>query len=123
MKIQEVLRNENIGKRYRFGKEIYEVATDGISISLRRLGSGKRIEEVEDLLNIIHGCFMEEVVDWSKVAVDTKVLISEDGNEWERRHFAKYEDGKVYCFTGGCTSFTVKDNSVCEWEYAKLYTE
>ena len=49
----------------------------------------------------------EPVVDWSKVKVDTKVWVSNDeGVVWARRHFAKYEDGKVYVFDSGQTSWT-----------------
>jgi hypothetical protein len=69
----------------------------------------------------------EEVIDWSKIPVDTKVLVSEDGKEWSRRHFAKYEDGKVYCFNDGFTSFTIVNcahlSNATLWEYAKLYQE
>ena len=69
----------------------------------------------------------EEVLDWSKVPVDTKVLVSNDGKEWSRRHFAEYKDGKVYCFNSGVTSFTVKEsyflNEKVSWGYAKLYQE
>lgn len=35
---------------------------------------------------------------WSKVSVDTKILVSNNGKGWSKRHFAKYEDGKVYFF-------------------------
>ena len=65
-----------------------------------------------------------EKVDWSKVPVDTKVLVSKDNEIWHRRYFAKYEDGVVYCFTYGVSSFSTDDISdVVAWEYAKLYQE
>lgn len=49
----------------------------------------------------------EPVVDWSKVKIDTKVKVSNhDGVVWARRYFAKYEDGEVYVFDGGKTSWT-----------------
>jgi hypothetical protein len=69
----------------------------------------------------------KEVIDWSKIPVDTKVLVSEDGKEWNRRHFAKYEDGKVYCFNSGYTSFTIVNygylSNATIWKYVKLYEE
>jgi hypothetical protein len=65
----------------------------------------------------------EEVIDWSKVPVDTKVLVSNNGRNWFKKYFAKYEDA-IYCFAGGATSFSV-DNAtdVLCWRYGKLYQE
>ena len=63
----------------------------------------------------------EPVVDWSKVAVDTKVLISEDGVIWNKRYFAKYEDEKVFAFDGSYTSWITKRST--SWKYAKLAEE
>ena len=64
----------------------------------------------------------EPVVDWSKVKVDTKVRVSNgDGIVWARRHFAKYEDGKVYVFDGGQTSWTT--NKYSAWNNAVLVEE
>jgi hypothetical protein len=65
--------------------------------------------------------YVEPVVDWSKVAVDTNFLVSNDGEEWGNAHFAKYENGKIYAWDGSRTSWTT---SVCEcWNYAKLAEE
>ena len=61
-------------------------------------------------------------IDWSKVDVDTKILVSYDGNVWRRRYFAKYENDKVCAFVGGATSFSNR-GSYISWKYAKLYKE
>lgn len=64
--------------------------------------------------------YEEPKVDWSKVAVDTPILVRDyESQEWEARHFAKYEDGVIYSWDGGSTSWTSKGN-VTEWKYAKL---
>lgn len=60
-------------------------------------------------------------VDWSKVEVDTKILVSNDYKRWYRRHFAKYENDEVFAFLNGTTSYI--DTSCTEWKYAKLYKE
>ena len=66
----------------------------------------------------------KEVIDWSKVPVDTKVLVSKDNEIWFKRYFAKYEDGKVYCFRNGSTSFSADgETDILTWKYAKLYQE
>lgn len=57
-------------------------------------------------------------VDWSKVKVDTPILVSVDGNRWHHRYFAEYCDGIVYAFDDGATSWT--SNEKTGWEYAKL---
>jgi hypothetical protein len=63
-------------------------------------------------------------MDWSKVPVDTKVLVSNDGENWYKRHLYKYEDGKFLAWDNGKTSFTATDvNERFPWEYAKLYQE
>ena len=66
--------------------------------------------------------YEEPKTDWSKVEVDTPILVKicEDG-EWLKKYFAKYEDGYVYAWNSGCTSWTVlHDKDVTSWKYAKL---
>lgn len=66
--------------------------------------------------------YEEPETDWSKVEVDTPILVrgSEDG-DWLRRHFAKYEGGIVYTWKDGHTSWTVShDKEVTGWNFAKL---
>ena len=57
-------------------------------------------------------------IDWSKVKVDTPILVSDNGINWFKRHFARYENDKVYAFDGGNTSWTV--GRATSWEHAKL---
>ena len=65
----------------------------------------------------------EEYVDWSKVPVDTKILVRDNENvPWTPRHFACIEHGCVYAFSYGRTSFTCNGKG-CSWKYAKLYKE
>ena len=66
--------------------------------------------------------YQEQSVDWSKVAVDTKVLVSDDGEKWHKRHFARYEEGIVYVWNYGGTSWTTT-GLIETWEYAKLAEE
>ena len=64
--------------------------------------------------------YEEPEVDWSKIEVDTPILVRDyESQEWEARHFAKYEDGVIYSWDGGSTSWTSRGN-VTEWKYAKL---
>lgn len=64
--------------------------------------------------------YVEPPVDWSKVAVDTPILVRDSTNlEWTKRHFARYEDGSVYAWNGGATSWSSNGYTVA-WELAKL---
>lgn len=60
-------------------------------------------------------------VDWSKIPVDTKVLVSDDGITWFNRYFSHYAYKKAFIFNNGCTSWTTPDSSkVTYWKYTKL---
>lgn len=66
--------------------------------------------------------YEEPEVDWSKVEVDTPILVRDSENtEWLKKHFAKYENGIVYVWNLGRTSWSAPNNkSVSAWQYAKL---
>lgn len=60
-----------------------------------------------------------EQVDWSKVEVDTPILVRNDGNSsWTRGYFAGYVHETVYAWKYGKTSWTAGDAS--GWKCAKL---
>ena len=63
-------------------------------------------------------------VDWSKVPVDTKVLVRDsDNNKWVRRHYASFDKEKdlFRAFTDGGTSWTTNDTT--GWIQCKLDNE
>lgn len=64
----------------------------------------------------------EPEVDWNQVEVDTPILVRDSENtEWLKKYFAKYENGHVYVWNLGRTSWTApNDKSVSAWSYAKL---
>lgn len=62
-------------------------------------------------------------VDWSKVEIDTPVLVRDAEYEnWCRRYFAAYKDGEVYAWVNGRTSWSANDDKelATSWNYAKL---
>lgn len=91
------------------------------------------ISQWSNRVDIRSTCFTEEnqqidigeylgIVDWSKVAVDTPILVRKfkDG-KWIKRHFAYFEDDKVYAFDGGGTSWTSeRHGDTTSWLYARL---
>lgn len=75
-----------------------------------------------DALSWLFSEYKEPEVDWSKVKVDTPIMVknTEDG-EWTNRYFAKFEDGIVYTWSGGTTSWTARgEYNMTFWKYAKL---
>lgn len=67
--------------------------------------------------------YIEPPVDWSKVAVDTPILVRNSEEEtWRKRYFAKYEHETVYAWSGGATSWSVLDvvKDILDWKMAKL---
>ena len=63
--------------------------------------------------------YKEPEVDWSKIAVDTPILVRQGkSGRWFERHFAKYENGDVYAWVDGRTSWT--GAAEAKWNFAKL---
>lgn len=64
----------------------------------------------------------EQDIDWTKVAVDTPILVSDneeaDEKEWYRRYFSHFEKGKVFAFNDGLTGWS--SDNCSSWKYAKL---
>lgn len=62
------------------------------------------------------------IVDWSKVAVDTPILVRElDGCPWKKRYFAFFDGRIVQAWKYGATSWSiVNKRDTTSWPYAKL---
>lgn len=73
-------------------------------------------EEKDQLIDI---CEYLGIVDWSKVEVDTPILVRNDGIVWVRSYFAEYKSGKVRTYFNGATSWS-SDGRMVSWDYAKL---
>lgn len=62
---------------------------------------------------------VEPKIDWSKVPVDTPILVRDHESAlWRKAHFAKYKNNKIYTWFGGRTSWS--GTGMVEWNYAKL---
>lgn len=62
------------------------------------------------------------IVDWSKVKVDTPILVRElDGCPWKKRYFAFFDGRIVQAWKYGATSWSiVNKRDTTSWPYAKL---
>ena len=127
MKAWEICKEENVGKVYKdnYGEkwsvysETFGDTCYGLEDSL-----GEDISE-QYYMSTIAELDFEEIVDWSKVPVDTKIEVRvSEHNEWNKRHFAKFENGYIYAWDNGKTSFTSNTKvSYTAWQQAKLYEE
>lgn len=67
--------------------------------------------------------YIEPKVDWSKVPIDTPVLVSDDGVNWERRYFVRKPAEAMFgVYSNGATSWSA-DGYVAWYRYAKLANE
>lgn len=67
--------------------------------------------------------YVEPPVDWTKVPVNTPILVRNSEEEtWRKRYFAKYEHETVYAWSGGATSWSALDvvKDILDWKMAKL---
>ena len=132
MKIWDICKKENLEKKYKllYDNTIWTVLYTDVfdsSVTLKDVNNND-IKIMYGLSELLDFDF-EEIIDWSKVAVDTKILVADfTGNDdeivWWKRHFAKYENGKIYAWCDGLTSFTIDSDDLCtSWDYVKLYEE
>lgn len=91
------------------------------------------ISQWSNRVDIRSTCFTEEnqqidiaeylgIVDWSKVKVDTPVLVRDfEGAKWEKRYFAFFKNGRVNTWCGGTTSWSSENiTGTISWRHAKL---
>lgn len=67
---------------------------------------------------------LREINPWDDVPVDTPVWVRDSTSTgWFARHFAKYENGVVFCWRDGLTSHSTKNIRALKtrsWEHATL---
>lgn len=90
---------------------------------LNKLTAVHNISDVkpEKICKWKHYKYKEPEVDWSKVPVDTKILVKDlESDDWFPRYFAMYKNGQVYAFTHGKTSFSADKKGAVPWAFAEL---
>lgn len=118
----------------KYEKEILDIACHGFSISL--VGDkvvGCRLSHCNECaFRATVSCrnavekwanseYVEPPVDWTKVPVDTPILVRDyENHEWIRRYFARYVNGEVLAWRNGTTSWSTNHENVISWKYAKL---
>lgn len=106
----------------KFKDEILEIACNGESLALNK-NTGKltscsgifcsNCEFKLDACSCLDACkiwcnseYKEPEVNWKAVPIDTPIYIKLAGNVWTPRYFSHYDNGDIYYFAGGKTSFT-----------------
>lgn len=125
--------------REKYAKEIIEIACNGGNIAVvnGKLENCRKTQCNECNFNggTIRDCeiktrkwanseYVEPIeppVDWSKVPVDTPILVRDSELfAWSKEHFAKYEDETVYTWDYGKTSWSTYDGKMSSYKYAML---
>jgi hypothetical protein len=126
--------------REKYAEQILDIACSGTRIAVKknvmkpvpcqdipcadcylRLKKGSRCEDA--CKEWCESEYVEPQIDWSKVPVDTPILVRDSqDDEWLHRHFAKFKDGVVYAWDDGKTSWSLLslDKVDWNWKYAKL---
>ena len=56
--------------------------------------------------------------------IDAKILVTDNGKKWVRRHFCKIEGDRVFAFNCGNTSFSSEgEYDITGWSYGELWEE
>ena len=125
--------------REKYAKEIIELATNTALFGLKN-GKPAICEEIKcedcdfyesdsckgstyNFREWLNSEYVEPPVDWTKVPVNTPILVRNSEEEgWLRRYFAKYEDNTVYAWNGGTTHWSAcrSGNTITDWKMAKL---
>lgn len=79
------------------------------------------LRDIFENMNCVDIAKALNVVDWSKIPVDTKVYAYRDGS-MKLRHFAFYKEGKVYTWSDGGTSWSMQ-YTYGEWDNVELAEE
>ena len=115
-----IVKNADFVKERRKMKYIIELDEIPNTGLYKVRGTNTLVFDRKGIKNILKPYKEEPEIDWSKVAVDTPILVKDsENNNWFKRHFAKYENGKVYAWSDGGTSWSC-DNGTVDWKYAKL---
>lgn len=100
--------------------EIQEVLTTQSDKNIYSIKGFETLTFNDDGLNKLERATNKTDIDWSQVAVDTPILVSDDKKDWFTRYFALYFDGKIYAWNYGDTSQSVDKGRMRNWEYVKL---
>lgn len=104
-------------REYCYGKRCYkcELGTDGPSGVECSWVKGSTTQEQVDMI-----AAYKPPVDWSKVPVDTKVIVWDVPEHKYRMYFAKYENGEIFTYMGGATSWSREPEQMSGWKYGRL---
>ena len=117
----------------KYAKEILDIACNVDSVGMRNgiLCSCDTINNCKHCDFYNEGTLCEEVIkewanseckereiDWNKVPVDTCILITDSYGYTLKRHFAKYDNKKIYAYPDGTTSwsFIQDSNQLIVWD-------
>ena len=123
MDIKEVLRRENVGKKYKVKGRCVKYTLSLFGEKLQLINDyDKTIESIMYLEDIVNGDFEEAVeIDWENIPIDTPIIVRDfDSEGWVMRYFAFYKFGKVYCWLDSHTSDDNNDAGAKCWQQAKL---
>ena len=95
-------------------------------LDIRSGGLTKLVNAMAEIMPNIDECgvlnIAEElgIVDWSKIAVDTPILVDKTERLQVKRHFARFDGEHVYYYGNGRSSWTFDSTESISPKYVKL---
>ena len=123
-KLEDIL-NINKQETMKCGTVLYLLSKQGMEFDITESKDDSNCYIVDDIVLIPKIYFEKPKTDWSKVPVDAKVsVVNTIDGRILKRHFAKYEDGKIYTYMNGETSWSSSGN-LSNWniDEVELYEE
>ena len=108
----------------KYAKEIIDISCDGYGVAkqnghlqpCRYTACSKCDFNItlcctEEIRKWANSEYKEPEIDWSKVPVDTCILVTDSCDNTIKRHFAKYDNKIIYAYPDGTTSWSfIKDS-------------
>ena len=118
----------------KYAKEILDISCDGYGIAKQnghlqpwrytacsKCDFNTTLCCPEEIRKWANSEYKEREIDWNKVPVDTCILITDSYGSL-KRHFAKYDNKKIYAYPDGRTSWSVfqDSNQLIAWDEKKV---
>ena len=126
------MKGDNIMlNKEKYAKEIIDISCDGYGIAKQnghlqpcrytncsKCDFNTTLCCDEEIRKWANSEYKEPEIDWNKVPVDTCILITDSYGYTLKRHFAKYDNKKIYAYPDGTTSwsFIQDSNQLIVWD-------
>ena len=122
----------------KYAKEIIDISCDGYGVAKQnghlqpcsrtvcsKCDFNTGLDCSEEIQKWANSEYKEREIDWSKVPVDTCILVTDSCYNTIKRHFAKYDNKIIYAYPDGTTSWSFNQDSsqLISWDEKNVQIE